>query len=74
MEKQFLEKLTEILDTPVELNLEMSLEGLEEWDSLGMVSFVAMADVEFGKKIIFNDLKKAVTVNDLYLIVKSEDK
>lgn len=71
MENIFLERLTEILDTQLNLDMDIKLGNVEEWDSLGMVSFIAMADVEYGKKVIFSDLKNAQTVRDLYMLVKS---
>ncbi len=67
---EFLEKMTEILEPEITLTMETKLAEVEEWDSLGLVSFVAMVDSEYGKTMVFADIKKAQTVQDLYLLVK----
>lgn len=68
MEK-FLENLAEILETETILTPDTKLDELIEWDSLGLVSFAAMVDAEYGKALVFDDLKSAETVHDLYLLV-----
>ena len=37
----FLTKLAEILDCEDELTIDKSLEDVEEWDSLGIIGFLA---------------------------------
>ena len=69
-EKSFLEQLTDTLDTEEELGMEMTLEDLEDWDSLSLVSFIAMANASYGKRITAEQISKAVTVSDLYDLVK----
>lgn len=68
----FLELLVDLLDTEAEIGMDTLLEDIEQWDSLSIVSFAAMADIEYGKKIIATDLKKAKTVHDLYALVAVE--
>lgn len=68
--KQFIEKLVGVLDTEQELNADVILADLEEWESLSMVAFMAMANVAYGKKVSPDDVKNAKTVADLYNLVK----
>ena len=44
----------------------------EEWGSMLALIVIAMIDVETGKAITGEDLKTALTVADLYEIVKSK--
>ena len=69
-EKSFLEQLMDMLDTEEELGMEMVLKDLEDWDSLSLVSFIAMANASYGKRITAEQIRKAVTVSDLYDLVK----
>lgn len=50
--------------------METVLADLEEWDSLSLVSFMAMANAAYGKKVIPADVKMAKTIGDLYELVK----
>lgn len=69
-EQVFLEKLAYTLDAEGELSLDMVLDDLEEWDSLSVVSFIAMANTECGKVLQATDVQEARTVADLYAMVK----
>lgn len=65
-----LEQLAEILDIDVEqLSIDTYLSDIEEWDSLGVVSFAAMADIKYGKKLTAPEIKKAQTVQELVTLV-----
>ena len=57
--KQFLEKMMDILDCEQEITMKTVLADLEEWDSLSLVSFMAMANAAYGKKVIPADIKMA---------------
>ena len=48
MEK-FIEKMVDVLDSEEEITAETILSDLEEWDSLSVVSFMAMANAVYGK-------------------------
>ncbi len=65
-EEIFLEKMTDILDAEDEITMETELESLEEWDSLSVVSYVAMANAACGRKIEVKKVRDAVTLQDLY--------
>ena len=70
-EQEFIEKMQEdVLDTDVEIALEMALADVEEWDSLSFVSFIAMA-----KELGFTNVNREVvneakTVKDLFELMK----
>lgn len=68
--KNFIEKLIDVMDIEEEISADTVLENLEEWDSLSLVSFMAMANSEYGKRIAPADVKMAKTVADLYELVK----
>lgn len=60
----------DILDCEQEITMKTVRADLEEWDSLSLVSFMAMANAAYGKKVILADVKMAKTVEDLYELVK----
>lgn len=68
--EQFLEKMIDILDCEQEVTMETVLADLEEWDSLSFVSFMAMANAAYGKKLLPTDVKMAKNIADLYELVK----
>ena len=61
----FLEELANILD---EESVEESanLRDYPSWDSLAILSIVAMADSKFGFTLTFPDVKGLITVADLW--------
>ena len=71
MEK-FLEILVEVLDAEEVITMDSVLADIEEWDSLSVVSFAAMADVEYSKKLTAPEIRKAKTVRDLYHLIVGE--
>lgn len=62
----FLERMADILDVEDEITLDTNLSELEEWDSLSIVSYVAMANAACGKKVDVKSVREAVTIQDLY--------
>lgn len=68
--KQFIEKMMDVLDCEEEITMDTVLDELDEWDSLSFVSFLAMANAAYGKKIEPSDVKLAETVGDLYNLIK----
>lgn len=58
--------LEETLDTEEGvLTTETSLDTVEEWDSIAMLSLIAMLDEEFDKTITGKELKELKTVADI---------
>lgn len=68
MEK-FINCMKVVLDTNREINMDSTLADIEEWDSLAMVSFSAMANIEFGVTLQASIIKEAKTIRDLYNLV-----
>lgn len=51
---------------------ETKFRDLDEWSSLMALSVIAMVDEEYGIALQGNDMKAAVTIEDLFNIVKSK--
>ena len=66
---EFLEKMVDILDTKEKLTMETDLSSLEEWDSLGILSFLAEMDTYANVSIKAEGVKKAGTIADLYALL-----
>lgn len=47
------------------LTAETPLDDVEEWDSIAMLSLIAMLDDEFGKTISGKELKALISVADI---------
>lgn len=47
-------------------------KDLDEWSSLSALSIIAMADEEYNVVLKGEDIRNAVTVEDLFNIVKSK--
>lgn len=67
---KFLEKMQDLLDCEQEVKMNTVLSDVEEWDSLSFVSFLALANAQYGKKIAKDTLQEAKTIEDLYNLVK----
>lgn len=66
-----LELIAEILDVEQEsLTPETILSDLEEWDSIALISFMAMMDDEFDKIVKGADVKAQKTVADLMALME----
>ena len=55
-------------DAP-EITSETVLVELPEWDSLAALGVIVMFDIEYGKTIIGDDLKKCSTIFDLFKLL-----
>ncbi len=71
--KDFIEKFAEQFeDTEVSVFKENTeFKTLDEWTSLMALSIIAMIDEEYDVRIKGNDIKSAVTIKDLFEIVKA---
>ncbi len=70
-EKIFLTKMKEdVFDTEMDITLDTQLADIEEWDSLGVVTFIAMAKAACGKKVERTAITSAKTLQDLYALVQ----
>lgn len=58
--------IEEVLDVEEgSLTAETPLDSVEEWDSIAMLSLIAMLDDEFGKTITGKELRALKTVADI---------
>ena len=69
-EEIFIEKMMDILDAEEEITMDTQLDDIEEWDSLSVVSYVAMANTSCGKKIEPKTVCEAETIRDLYELLQ----
>lgn len=65
----FLEKMLEVLDSDQGITMDTLLSSLEEWDSLSVISFLAMVNLNTGKKLEPVKVQEAVYIKDLYHLV-----
>ncbi|MBB6252237.1 acyl carrier protein [Nitrospirillum iridis] len=68
--KEFLAALDEMLELdPGTLQGPEELDGIDSWDSLAVISFIALVDEKFDTVVAGEDLAKAKTVDDLLALV-----
>ena len=68
---QFIELFLNAVDfqAPVDVYPSTEFKKLPEWDSLAALGVIVMFDLEFGKKIVGDDLEKCITLMDLYKLL-----
>lgn len=72
MEMQtFIDQFTQQFDEPETITAETEFKNLDSWSSLVALSVIAMADEEYNVKLTGNDIRGAVTVQDLFDKIKS---
>lgn len=59
-------------DTPEGITADTPLRAIEGWCSLVALSIIAMIDEEYGVSLKGEDLKKAITIQDLFDTVSSK--
>lgn len=64
-QKKFFSVLQDILQTDTPITLETRLTDMEEWDSLSIMSCIALFDKELGVRTRFSQYKDVNTVADL---------
>jgi len=67
-----LEEALEIENEDQEITLKTNLKELEEYDSLSVLSIIAMIDKNFGKQIPSSDFVKITTVSSLMELIGKE--
>ena len=72
--KEFIENFAEQFDETEqsEIKPETVFHELDEYTSLIALSIIAMVDEEYGVILNANDMSSAVTITDLFNIVKSK--
>jgi acyl carrier protein len=69
--EEFVRELEQILEKKTgSLQGHELLEDLEEWDSLAMMSLMAMVDEKAGIQIAARQLAGCKNVNDLYALIQ----
>lgn len=69
MEK-FIELFAGVVEeNPADITPESELSSFPAWDSLGLVTFLAVTDQEYKKQISAQQVRDAKTVSDLYSLV-----
>lgn len=67
MDKKFLNNFEDCLEIDNNsLSLDTVFKELPEWDSLGLLNFMAMLEDEYGIQISRNQLDELVTLQDVY--------
>lgn len=59
-------------DAPTNLSAETVFRDIDGWCSLVALSIIAMVDEEYDVALRGEDMKKAVTIQDLYNLVASK--
>lgn len=70
---EFVQKFAEQFEEtePSLFKITTAFRSVEEWSSLTALSVIAMVDEEYNIRITGDDIRKSVTIEDLYTIVKS---
>jgi acyl carrier protein len=69
--EQFIEQFVIAVDfqEAVDISADTELLSLPEWDSLASLGVIVMFDTDYGKTISGEDIKKCVTLADLYKLL-----
>lgn len=70
--EEFIKRLTELMDTDTTLELKTKLADVEDWDSLSMVSFFSMCNSTLNRRVAPEQIKGALTVEDLFKLAGGE--
>lgn len=54
-----------------EIKMDVRLKDLPGWDSIAAISFMAMVDTDYGVKLTGEDIRQAVTVEDLFNLIQN---
>lgn len=57
---------------PESITAETHFHDLDEWDSLIALAVLNMTEKKYGKRITFDDMKKCVSVVDLFTVIKNK--
>lgn len=72
--KDFIENFADQFDDTdaSEILATTEFHELEEWDSLIALAVLNMTEKKYGKKITFDEMKKCVTVEDLFNVIAAK--
>jgi len=60
------------LNIKVKIDEKTKLKTLNEWDSLGHLTFIGIADNDYSKRVTGDDLIKCGTVGDLAKLINKD--
>lgn len=69
--EEFLKKIADILEAE-NLKAADDLKALAQWDSLAVLSVIAMLDANYGVNLRAADFEPVSNVNDLWKLVQSK--
>jgi acyl carrier protein len=70
LKKDFFREIAKILEVPeAEVSGNIALSDFEQWNSLAVLAFIAMADEKLHTVVSPKDLGKAQTIDDLCSLV-----
>lgn len=71
---KFIEDFTSIFDEVEvsEVTMATEFKNFEEWSSLAALELLAVIEKEYDVALTHNDIKNAVTVEDIYNIVQNQ--
>lgn len=55
-----------------EITADAKFHDLDEWDSLIALAVLNMTEKKYGKKIAFEEMKKCITVKDLFDLIEKK--
>jgi acyl carrier protein len=70
---EFLEELTELLEVEEAVTADTSFEGMEEYDSLAVMSLIAFIDENFDKTISGVELSNVKGVKELITLIGEDN-
>jgi len=65
-ETEFIEFFKEALEIDDDLTLETKIEDIYEWDSIGILTIIGMADEDYDLELDPQDLEGVNTLNDIF--------
>lgn len=65
-EKEFLEKMVDLMDAEDEITMDSTLSDIDEWDSLSLIAFLSLCTKYAKTKVAAPEARTAKTIRDLY--------
>lgn len=70
---EFLEQISEALEVEsADVGMETEFKKLSNWDSMAILSIIAMVDEYHGKVLSGDDINNSKTIGDLYNLITSK--
>ena len=71
--EQFLDRFSYAIEAdPGTLSLDVNYQELPVWDSLNLLSVIAMADADFGITLSGHDIQSCTTIGDLFRLAEAK--